>query len=109
MGKTRRKFSREFKISLLRDLEAGTSSVAEITRRAEIHPNLLARWKKEFSLNPEHAFRGQGNRRPREQMDDVAKLQQLVGQLYAENDFLKKALSILETKMAEERKHRQGR
>jgi len=108
MGKTRRKFSREFKISLLRDLEAG-ATVAEVTRKAEIHPNLLARWKKEFSENPEHAFRGQGNRRPREQMDDVAKLQQLVGQLYAENDFLKKALNTLETKMAEERKHRQGR
>jgi len=109
MGKIRRKFSREFKISLLRELEAGTS-VAEVTRRAEIHPSLLARWKKEFSENPEHAFRGQGNRRPNEQMDDPTKLQQLVGQLYAENDFLKKALSTLETKMAEERKHRlQGR
>jgi transposase len=103
MGKTRRKFNREFKISLLRDLEAGTS-VAEVTRRAEIHPSLLARWKKEFSENPEHAFRGYGNRRPKEQMD-VAKLQQLVGQLYAENDFLKKALSSLEAKMAEERKY----
>lgn len=104
MGKTRRKFSREFKISLLRDLEAG-NTVAEVTRRAEIHPCLLARWKKEFSENPEHAFRGQGNRSPKEQMD-VTKLQQLVCQLYAENDFLKKALSTLETKMAEERKHR---
>jgi len=108
MGKTRRKFSREFKISLLRDLEAGTSSVAEVTRRDEIHPSLLARWKKEFSENPEQAFRGKGNRRPKEQMD-IAKLQQLVGQLYAENDFLKKALSSLEAKMAEERKHHQGR
>jgi transposase len=107
MGKTRRKFSREFKISLLRDLEAGTS-VAEVTRRAEIHPGLLARWKKEFSENPEHAFRGNGNRMCKEQMD-VAKLQQLVGQLYAENDFLKKALSTLEAKMAEERKRHQGR
>lgn len=107
MGKTRRKFSREFKISLLRDLEAGTS-VAEITRRDEIHPSLLARWKKEFSENPEQAFKGHGNRRCREQID-VAKLQQLVGQLYAENDFLKKALSTLETKMAEERKRHQGR
>jgi hypothetical protein len=76
--------------------------------RVEIHPSLLARWKKEFSENPDYAFRGYGNRRPKEQMD-IAKLQQLVGQLYAENDFLKKALSTLEAKMAEERKHRQGR
>jgi transposase len=107
MGKTRRKFSREFKISLLRDLEAGTS-VAEVTRKAEIHPSLLARWKKEFSENLEQAFRGKGNKKYKEQMD-IAKLQQLVGQLYAENDFLKKALSTLEAKMAEERKHQQGR
>jgi transposase len=107
MGKTRRKFSREFKISILRDLEAGIS-VAEVTRRAEIHPSLLARWKKEFSEDPEQAFRGSGNAIFKEQMD-VAKLQQLVGQLYAENDFLKKALSTLEAKMAEERKRHQGR
>ncbi|MBE3094379.1 MAG: transposase [Actinobacteria bacterium] len=106
MGKTRRKFSREFKISLLRDLEAGTS-VAEVTRRSEVHPCLLARWKKEFSEDPERAFRSNGNTIYKEQMN-VAKLQQLVGQLYAENDFLKKALSTLETKMAEEHK-RQGR
>ena len=64
MGKTRWKFSREFKISLLRDLKAGTSSVAEITRRDDIHPNLLTRWKKEFSENPDYAFRGYGNRKP---------------------------------------------
>ena len=82
MGKTRRKFSREFKISLLRDLEAGTS-VAEVTRKAEIHPSLLARWKKEFSENLEQAFRGKGNKKYKEQMG-IAKLQQLVGQLYAE-------------------------
>jgi transposase len=107
MGKTRRKFSREFKISLLRDLEAGTS-VAEVTRRAEVHPCLLARWKKEFSEDPERAFKGNGNSTYKEQTD-VAKLQQLVGQLYAENDFLKKALSTLEAKMAEEHKHQQGR
>ena len=40
---------------------------------------------------------------------DVAKFQQLVGQLYAENDFLKKALSSLEAKMAEDHKRQQGR
>lgn len=107
MGKTRRRYSREFKTSLIRDLEAGTS-VAEVTRRAEIHPSLLARWKKEYSEDPERAFRGHGNKGYKEQMD-VVKLQQLVGQLYAENDFLKKALSTLEVKMVEERKHRQGR
>jgi len=84
-GKNTSKIQPGIQISLLRDLETGPS-VAEVTRKAEFHPNLLARWKKEFSENPEHAFRGYGNRRPREQMN-VAKLQQLVGQLYAENNF----------------------
>ena len=107
MGKTRRKFSREFKISLLRDLEAG-ASVAEVTRRNDVHPCLLARWKKEFSEDPERAFKGNGNTAYKEKMD-VAKLQQLVGQLYAENDFLKKALSTLEVKMTEKHKRYQER
>jgi transposase-like protein len=51
MGKTRRKFSREFKISFLRGLEKGTS-VAKGTRRAEIRLCLLTCWKKEFSEDP---------------------------------------------------------
>ena len=34
----------------------------------------------------------------------IAELERMVGQLYAENEFLKKALTVLESRIGEERK-----
>lgn len=97
----RRKFTREFKISLLRELESGRT-VAELSRENNIHPMMLYRWKKEYKENPETAFSGKGNIFKHEAK--VAKYERIIGQLYAENAFLKKVLSILETRLSEDRK-----
>ncbi len=45
MKKTHRKFSREFKLSVLRELEGG-KSIAQVCRENDICPNLAVRWKK---------------------------------------------------------------
>jgi transposase-like protein len=44
----RRKFTREFKEAAVRRLELG-ASVAEVTRACEVNPNVLHRWRREFS------------------------------------------------------------
>lgn len=62
---------------------------------------MISRWKLEYRKNPESAFNGNGNI-----YKEVAKnqeLERLVGKLYAENEFLKKALGILEKKVWEEK------
>ncbi len=62
---------------------------------------MISRWKLEYRKNPESAFSGNGNI-----YKDAAKnqeLERLVGKLYAENEFLKKALSILEKRIQEEK------
>jgi transposase len=89
----RRRFSREFKINVIREIEQG-SKQAEVCRKYNLHPVMLNRWRKEYQQYPDTAFRGEGNQYKEEAK--IAELERLVGKLYAENEFLKKVLSSLE-------------
>ncbi len=103
--KTRKKFTREFKISILRELENGKSA-AQVCRENGIHPIMLSKWKREYKENPGTAFSGKGNISKPEAK--LAESERLIGQLYAENAFLKKVLSSLETRLQEHQKQREG-
>ena len=98
MKRNRRIFSREFKISVLREIGNGTKQ-AEVCRKYDIHPVMVNRWRKEYEKYPDTAFEGRGNLYKEDAR--IAELERLVGQLYAENAFLKKALSILEKRARE--------
>lgn len=101
MGKLeRRRFSREFKLGVLRELEGG-KSVAEVCREHDLTRFLVARWKREREENPGNAFAGNGNTCKDEAR--TRELERLVGQLYAENDFLKRALANMKKRAGEER------
>jgi transposase len=103
--KTRKKFTREAKISILRELENGKSS-AQVCRENGIHPSMLSKWKREYKENPMTAFSGNGNISKPEAK--LAESERLIGQLYAENAFLKKVLTSLEAKLQEHQKQREG-
>jgi transposase len=60
MKKTRRRYDREFKISVVAELESG-KPLAQIARENGIHPSLPCRWRDELAENPERAFSGNGN------------------------------------------------
>ena len=100
MGNKRRRFTREFKIDRIRELESGKTA-SQIGREHNIHPTLLYRWKKELASNPDSAFKGNGNAYKQE--TKIAEYERLVGRVYAENDFLIKALDFLEKKAQEEK------
>ncbi|RJS83422.1 transposase [Methanophagales archaeon] len=85
--KRRRTYTRDFKISVIREVEMG-KTLAQVSRENEIHPSLVVKWKKEYFRGPENAFRGNG--RAYKEQTRMAELERLVGQLYAENEFLKK-------------------
>lgn len=97
----RRKFTREFKIQILRELENGKPA-AEVCREHLVHPSLLTKWRQEYRDNPGKAFSGCGNTYKSEAK--VAEYERLVGQLCAENAFLKKVLTLLEARFAEYRR-----
>lgn len=105
MKKSRKKFTREFKISVLRELENGKIA-AQLCRENDIHPSMLTKWKREYKENPETAFSGNGHVSKPEAK--LAEAERLIGQLYAENAFLKKVLARLEMKRKENQIQREG-
>jgi transposase len=100
MKKTRRRYDREFKISVVAELESG-KPLAKIAREYGIHPALPTRWRDELAENPEKAFSGNGNKYKDEAR--IAELERLLGQAHAEIDLLKKAFAMTQKKVREER------
>jgi transposase len=93
MGLSRRKFTREFKLSAVRRLEMGVP-IAELARAIEVNPNTLHRWRREHLEGPGNAFPGKGKARWPE--GRVAELERKVGQQTLEIDFLKGCLQRIE-------------
>jgi len=93
MGLSRRKFTREFKLAAIDQMERG-ASVAELARSLEVSPNLLHRWRLEFRQSPATAFPGAGLRRL--EPDRVSQLERKIGQQALEIDFLKGCLQRIE-------------
>ena len=61
MGKrTRRRYTREFKISLIRELESG-KNLAQLSRENSLHPTMISRWRLEYQKDLDSAFSGNGN------------------------------------------------
>jgi len=98
----KRKFTNEFKISILNELNS--KSAAQICRENNLNQSLIQRWKKEFKENPDKAFSGNGNVWKMEA--ELARYKRLVGELYAEIDFLKKTTQRLQQLRIEEEKMR---
>ena len=99
--RNRRTFSREFKLSVLREIENGRT-IAEICREHKLHPSTIGKWKDLYRKDPGTAFSGNGN--ANSDNARIAELERVIGQLYTENAFLKKTLSTLEKKLQENRK-----
>lgn len=87
MKKSRRKFSSAFKAKVAIEALKERESLAELSRRFEVHPNIISKWKKEFIENSSAAFESKGSQ---EKEVDSEKLYAKIGQLEIENDFLKK-------------------
>ncbi len=98
MSRVRRSFSREFKIRVVREVEGGTSA-AEIARQYGIHPNLIYKWSRQHCEDPEGSFlRGAAySVSDASAKSRIAELENMVGRLTMEKEFLKKALKRLES------------
>jgi transposase-like protein len=92
----RRQFSPEFKKKIAIEAIKEQRTINEIAHEHQIHPVQISKWKKELldgaiSIFEDHRKR-EGNLKKQEQQESV--LQQKVGQLVIENDWLKKKLSL---------------
>lgn len=101
MVKQRVNYSREFRLRVCREIESG-ATIAEASRRHQVHPRLLYRWVKAYRQDPTMPRGTNKQRQPAETVADatdvrVAELERLVGRLTLENEFLKKTLRAVET------------
>ncbi len=89
MRKTRRKFSGAFKAKVAIEALKERESMAELSKRFEVHPNMISKWKQEFVERSSELF---DKKSDAEVEVDTEKLYAKIGQLEIENDFLKKNL-----------------
>jgi transposase len=88
--KTRRKFRAGFKAKVAIEALKERSTLAELSKKYELHVNQITQWKREFIDNSDLAFGGDKDSKDVEAERDI--LLRKVGELQMDNDFLKKSL-----------------
>jgi transposase-like protein len=91
---SRRKFTAEFKAKVALEAVREQLTLAELSKKHEVAPVMISRWKSEFLKNAAAAFDG-GDAASKEPAEDVEKLYAQIGKLKVENDFLKKVSARL--------------
>lgn len=88
----RRKFTSRFKTKVVLEALSERSTVQELSKKHELHPNQISKWKAEFLEKVDCVF-DQRSGKGSDVSEDLAKLYKVIGQQKVEIDFLKKALS----------------
>lgn len=88
MRAKRRKFTAAYKAEVAIEALKERESLAELSKRYEVHPNMIAKWKKEFLERSAVVFETEP---PQQDFDEERqKLYAKIGQLEVERDWLKK-------------------
>ena len=90
-----RTHSREFKLMIVRQLQAGTTTRAQLCREHNLAPTMVSRWKQEYEQRGEEAFtivQAKPSSESEALQVRIAELERFCGQLAWENALLKKTL-----------------
>lgn len=88
MKKKRRKFSSAFKAKVAIEALKERETLAELSKRYEIHSNMISKWKQEFVERAGEIFENPPPEKETEQQ--IERLYTKIGQLEMERDWLKK-------------------
>lgn len=92
----RKKFETGFKAKVALEAFRGEKTLSELSSEYGVHPNRIARWKKELIAGAAGIFGSPGRRPDRTQQEQMDNLYRKIGELKVENDWLKKKLDLLE-------------
>lgn len=93
--KTKRKqYSPSFKAKVALEALKDKETLAELSKRFEVHPTMIGKWKQEFLSRAASVFEKSSEAESEEQIDPD-KLYAKIGRLELENEFLKKSLKKL--------------
>jgi transposase len=93
---TKRSFSREFKLHVVRQLVSGEKRFAQLCREHNLCQTLLRRWREQYEQRGENAWMDQeaGNLVDPEAQSRIAALEAALGRATLENEFLRHALQL---------------
>ena len=87
--RTRRQFSREFKVEAVKLVTERGVSISQAARDLDLGETVLRRWVREQTTDPQQAFPGNGVMKP--EQAEIERLRKEVSKLKMERDILKKA------------------
>jgi transposase len=88
MKRERRNFSSAFKAQVAIEALKERETLAELSKRFEVHPNMISKWKQEFVERSSEIF---STKAPQENFEaEKERLFAKIGQLEMERDWLKK-------------------
>ena len=87
----RRNFSNDFKAKVALSAIRGDGTMAELAGRYDIHPNMIAKWKRQALAGMKEGFGRNAQKADNNREAEIKTLQAKVGELIVERDFLSKA------------------
>ncbi len=87
----RKKHSAEFKARVALEALSGAHTIAELSARHSVHPNMISQWKRKAMDGLPELFSKKSERVQASSEAEVKELHAKIGQLTVENDFLSKA------------------
>ena len=87
----RRTFSAEFKARVALEALSGAHTMAELSAKHDVHPNMISQWKRKVQESLPELFAKKADRSEAARDAELKELHAKIGQLSVENDFLSKA------------------
>ena len=89
--RTRRQFSREFKVEAVKLVAERGVSISQAARDLDLGETVLRRWVREQTTDPQQAFPGNGVMKP--EQAEIERLRKEVSKRKMERDSLRKAVA----------------
>lgn len=93
-GKSKRKFTAQFKLKVVLEVLKEKETLAVISKRHELHPNQISDWKKQFLDGASAVFESTTKSVKLTQEPDNALFYEQIGRLQMELTFFKKKLTL---------------